>query len=193
MWGYFLDVSWNTQRLFEPNQSASKMRIILWRICFFAGPLAKWTSKHLSSWCRGSLWRFDSPGGESFNLSIYSSIGPFVCSRIFRSCHPYVRLIRSFPGFPLVNDLKLVASLFHNLLGVYLQSTASVGEERRGGGGSNCSGYGIYIIFSMIYMLIRVEIRLCMCVYIWISIVNTSTTEINYASEIPRQCSVFSI
>ena len=190
MWGYFLDVSWNTQRLFEPNQSASKMRIILWRICFFAGPLAKWTSKHLSSWCRGSLWRFDSSGGESFNLSIYSSIGPFVCSRIFRSCHPYVRLIRSFPGFPLVNDLKLVASLFHNLLGVYLQSTASVGEE---GGGSNCSGYGIYIIFSMIYMLIRVEIRLCMCVYIWISIVNTSTTKINYASEIPRQCSVFSI
>lgn len=69
-----------------------------------------------------------------------------------------------FRDFPIVNDLKLVASLFHNLLAVYLQSTAS--QVVGGGGESSCPGYGIYIIFSMIYMLIRVEIRLCICMYV---------------------------
>ena len=153
----------------------------------FAFLQVRWPNGHQNTYRHGAEGACDLLIHPAVSLLICPSIDPFVRSfvRIFRSCHPYVRLIRSFPGFTYSKRLE-VSSFSLPSPSSCLFTVNCLLSAGGGGGGSNYPGYGIYIIFSMIYILIRVEIRLCMCVYIWISIVNTSTIEINYASEIPR-------
>lgn len=154
----------------------------------FAFLQVRWPNGHQNTYRHGAEGACDLLIHPAVSLLICTSIHPFVRSfvRIFRSCHPYVRLIRSFPGFTYSKRLEVSSFSLPSPSSCLFTVNCLLSARGGGGEGSNCPGYGIYIIFSMIYILIRVEIRLCMCVYIWISIVNTSTIEINYASEIPR-------
>ena len=75
----------------------------------FAFLQVRWPNGHQNTYRHGAEGACDLLIHPAVSLLICPSIHPFVRSlvRIFRSCHPYVRLIRSFPGFSYSKGLEV--------------------------------------------------------------------------------------